>query len=124
MAGGIKVALLTTATGLAIAIPVNIAYNYFVNRIDGLIMDMEQGTQQILNLAWDMEKEGKLTVVRKESVKSDVPVRRRVRVLRSARGEGQAFHRRRGGRVAVSGRDALRGGNFDSPGTLYMTLEG
>jgi biopolymer transport protein ExbB len=67
VAGGIKVALLTTATGLAIAIPVNIAYNYFVTRIDSLILDMEQGTQQILNLAWDMEKEGKLTVVRKEA---------------------------------------------------------
>jgi biopolymer transport protein ExbB len=66
VAGGIKVALLTTATGLTIAIPVNIAYNYFVTRIDSLILDMEQGTQQILNLAWDMEKEGKLEVVRKK----------------------------------------------------------
>jgi biopolymer transport protein ExbB len=66
VAGGIKVALLTTATGLTIAIPVNIGYNYFVTRIDGLILDMEQGTQAILNLAWDMEKEGKLTLVRKE----------------------------------------------------------
>ncbi len=66
VAGGIKVALLTTATGLAIAIPVNIGYNYFVTRIDSLILDMEQGTQQILNLAWDMEKEGRLTIVRKE----------------------------------------------------------
>jgi len=69
VAGGIKVALLTTATGLAIAIPVNIAYNYFVTRIDSLIMDMEEGTQQILNLAWDMEKEGKLKVVRKETAR-------------------------------------------------------
>jgi biopolymer transport protein ExbB len=66
VAGGIKVALLTTATGLTIAIPVNIAYNYFVTRIDSLIMDMEQGTQQILNLAWDMEKAGTLKVVRKK----------------------------------------------------------
>jgi biopolymer transport protein ExbB len=66
VAGGIKVALLTTATGLAIAIPVNIGYNYFVTRIDSLILDMEQGTQQILNLAWDMEKDGKLEIVRKE----------------------------------------------------------
>lgn len=63
VAGGIKVALLTTATGLIIAIPVNIAYNYFVTRIDSLIVDMEQGTQKILNLAWDMEKEGDLEVV-------------------------------------------------------------
>jgi len=69
VAGGIKVALLTTATGLTIAIPVNIGYNYFVTRIDGLILDMEQGTQQILNLVWDMEKEGKLEIVRKKVVK-------------------------------------------------------
>jgi biopolymer transport protein ExbB len=69
VAGGIKVALLTTATGLAIAIPVNIGYNYFVTRIDVLIADMEQGTQQILNLVWDMEKQGDLTVVRKERVR-------------------------------------------------------
>ena len=34
VAGGIKVALLTTAAGLTIAIPVNIGYNYFVSRID------------------------------------------------------------------------------------------
>jgi len=67
VAGGIKVALLTTATGLAIAIPVNIAYNYFVTRIDSLILDMEQGTQAILNLAWDLEKEGNLNIVRKEA---------------------------------------------------------
>lgn len=63
VAGGIKVALLTTAAGLVIAVPVNIAYNFFVTRIDKLVLDMEQGAQQILNLAWDMDKEGKLNVV-------------------------------------------------------------
>ena len=42
VAGGIKVALLTTATGLLIAIPVNIGYNFFATRIDELIMQMEQ----------------------------------------------------------------------------------
>jgi len=63
VAAGIKVALLTTATGLLIAIPVNVAYNFFVTRIDKLIVDMEQGTQQLLNLAWDMERDGQLTVV-------------------------------------------------------------
>jgi biopolymer transport protein ExbB len=62
VAGGIKVALLTTATGLLIAIPVNLGYNFFVTRIDKLIVDMEQGTQQILNLAWDMERDGRLVV--------------------------------------------------------------
>ena len=63
VAGGIKVALLTTAAGLTIAIPVNIGYNYFVSRIDKLIIDMEQSTQKVLNIAWDLEREGKLTVV-------------------------------------------------------------
>ena len=58
VAGGIKVALLTTATGLAIAVPVNIAYNFFVSRVDTLIVDMEQGTKAVLNVAWDLEKEG------------------------------------------------------------------
>jgi len=65
VAGGIKVALLTTAAGLTIAIPVNIGYNFFVTRIDKLIVDMEQSTQKILNIAWDLEREGKLRVVAK-----------------------------------------------------------
>ena len=50
VAGGIKVALITTATGLTIAIPVNIAYNFFVTRIDMLIVDMERGAQALLEL--------------------------------------------------------------------------
>lgn len=62
VAGGIKVALLTTAAGLTIAVPVNIGYNFFVSRIDMLIVDMEQGSQRILNLAWDLEKEGKIQI--------------------------------------------------------------
>ncbi len=63
VAGGIKVALLTTAAGLTIAIPVNIGYNFFVTRIDKLIVEMEQSTQKILNIAWDMERDGKLQVL-------------------------------------------------------------
>ena len=67
VAGGIKVALLTTAAGLLIAVPVNISYNFFVTRIDKLIVDMEQGTQKILNLAWDMEKTGQIQILREGS---------------------------------------------------------
>ena len=70
VAGGIKVALLTTATGLAIAIPVNIAYNFFVTRIDTLIVDMETGANRVLKLAWNMERDGKLEVVK--AVKSAI----------------------------------------------------
>jgi len=64
VAGGIKVALLTTAAGLTIAIPVNISYNFFVSRIDQLIVDMEHGSQNIINLAWDLEKEGKIEILK------------------------------------------------------------
>jgi len=55
VAGGIKVALITTAAGLAIAIPVNVAYNFFVTRVDKLISDMEEGAQAVLDLIWKIE---------------------------------------------------------------------
>jgi biopolymer transport protein ExbB len=64
VAGGIKVALLTTAAGLVIAIPVNISYNFFVTRVDQLIVDMERGSQKIINLAWDLEKKGTIEIVK------------------------------------------------------------
>ncbi len=51
VAGGIKVALITTATGLTIAIPVNIAYNFFVTRIDRLIIDMDRGADIVLDMS-------------------------------------------------------------------------
>lgn len=56
VAGGIKVALITTAAGLVIAIPVNIAYNFFVTRIDKLIQEMEEGAATVLDLVWAREK--------------------------------------------------------------------
>ena len=76
VAGGIKVALLTTAAGLLIAVPVNIAYNFFVSRIDQLIVDMEQGAQKIINLAWDLEKQGRIEIVgRPDSAPAEVLAR-------------------------------------------------
>ncbi len=70
VAGGIKVALLTTAAGLIVAVPINITYNFFVARIDGLIVDMEQGAQKILNLAWELEKQGRLKIIKPDLVES------------------------------------------------------
>lgn len=49
VAGGIKVALITTATGLVIAIPVNIAHNYFVAKIDRMVIDMEESAQKMVD---------------------------------------------------------------------------
>ena len=56
VAGGIKVALITTATGLAIAIPVNIAHNYFVSKIDGLVIDMEETSQNLIETLHEIER--------------------------------------------------------------------
>ena len=49
VAGGIKVALLTTAAGLVIAIPVSVAHNFFVSRIDSLVIDMEESSQNMID---------------------------------------------------------------------------
>ena len=49
VAGGIKVAPLTTATGLTIAIPINIFHNYFVTKIDRLVIDMEESAQRLID---------------------------------------------------------------------------
>ena len=49
VAGGIKVALLTTAAGLVIAIPVSVGHNYFVARIDSLVIDMEESAQKMVD---------------------------------------------------------------------------
>ncbi|MDT8341505.1 MAG: MotA/TolQ/ExbB proton channel family protein [Longimicrobiales bacterium] len=76
VAGGIKVALLTTAAGLVIAVPVNIGYNFFVTRIDTLILDMEQGSQKVLALAWDFEKDGTLQVMDEKLRAQPLPARR------------------------------------------------
>lgn len=56
VAGGIKVALITTATGLTIAIPVNIAHNYFVAKIDGLVIEMEETSQRLIETLHEIER--------------------------------------------------------------------
>ena len=55
VAGGIKIALTTTAAGLAIAIPVSIAHNYFVSRIDSLVIDMEESAQKMIDAVFSMQ---------------------------------------------------------------------
>ncbi len=55
VAGGIKVALTTTAAGLIIAIPVSISHNYFVARIDSLVIDMEESAQKMIDMLHAME---------------------------------------------------------------------
>ncbi len=56
VAGGIKVALITTAAGLSIAIPVNIAHNYFVTKIDGLVIEMEESSQNLIETLQEIDR--------------------------------------------------------------------
>ena len=42
LAGGISEALITTAGGLAVAIPSFIAYRYLRRKVEGIVVDMEK----------------------------------------------------------------------------------
>lgn len=57
VAGGISQALLTTAFGLIVAMIIQIFQNFFVSRIDRLILDMEEHSVQLIDRLYDMEAE-------------------------------------------------------------------
>ncbi len=48
VASGISEALITTATGLIIAIPTTIGYNYFVSAIDRFTIEMEEAAMELI----------------------------------------------------------------------------
>src|SRR5919106_160718 len=48
VASGISQALITTAAGLAIAIPVQMAYNFFVTNVNALVRNMESAAHVVL----------------------------------------------------------------------------
>ncbi|MBN2053866.1 MotA/TolQ/ExbB proton channel family protein [bacterium] len=54
---GISEALITTATGLAIAIPMSLAYNYFSNRVGKLVLEMEESSGMLLEFMNEMSQE-------------------------------------------------------------------
>jgi biopolymer transport protein ExbB len=49
VAGGISVALLTTLFGLVCAMILQVFYNYFVSRIDRLVIDMEESSIELID---------------------------------------------------------------------------
>ncbi len=49
LAGGISEALITTATGLCVAIPAMIMFRYFNRRIDDIVVNMEQETIKLVD---------------------------------------------------------------------------
>lgn len=58
VAKGISVALLTTLWGLIVAIIIQTANNYFVSRVDKLILDMEESSVDFVDTLIEMEKKG------------------------------------------------------------------
>src|SRR5207244_10960780 len=53
ISNGIYQSLLTTAAGLAVAIPSCAAYSYLSSRVNSLLHDMERGGIEIVNLIHD-----------------------------------------------------------------------
>lgn len=61
VAGGIKVALLTTVFGLLVAIVLQFFYNYFVSKIDRIVVDMEEASIELID-SLEMLNAGKSAV--------------------------------------------------------------
>ena len=50
LSGGVEQALICAAAGLAVAIPVHAGYNYLVNRVNSIVLDMERAGNEIVNI--------------------------------------------------------------------------
>ena len=55
VAGGIQEALITTASGLVVAIPIQISNNFFISRVGHFITDMEEASMFLVDQLADME---------------------------------------------------------------------
>ena len=61
VAKGIEEALITTAAGLVIAVPISVFYSYFVVQIDRFVIEMEEASSELVDELLDIEhKRGKL----------------------------------------------------------------
>ncbi|HOO68713.1 MAG: MotA/TolQ/ExbB proton channel family protein [Bacteroidales bacterium] len=56
VAGGIKVALITTVTGLIVAIILQLFYNYLVSKIDSIVVKMEDASISLMDILVKYEK--------------------------------------------------------------------
>lgn len=71
VAGGIKVALLTTAFGLIVAVILQFFYNYAVSKIDRIVVEMEDASVELIDSLVLMNQEGRsVTGGRRASVTS------------------------------------------------------
>jgi biopolymer transport protein ExbB len=58
VAAGISEALITTAAGLIIAIPVQLAYNYYMTRINKFVRDIETAANMLIETFGEMDRTG------------------------------------------------------------------
>ncbi|MBS3806564.1 MAG: MotA/TolQ/ExbB proton channel family protein [Bacteroidales bacterium] len=56
VAGGISVALITTASGLIVAVILQLFYNYIVSKIDSIVNDMEDASISLVDLIYKYGK--------------------------------------------------------------------
>lgn len=56
VAGGIKVALITTVTGLIVAMILQVFYNYLVGKIDSIVNSMEDASISLVDILMDYAK--------------------------------------------------------------------
>ncbi|MEG3048071.1 MAG: MotA/TolQ/ExbB proton channel family protein, partial [Mucinivorans sp.] len=50
VAGGIKIALLTTVAGLIVAVILQLFYNYLVSKIDSITINMEDASISLIDI--------------------------------------------------------------------------
>lgn len=53
VAGGIKVALITTVSGLIVAIILQIFYNYILSKVDSIVLDMEDSSIKLVDMLYE-----------------------------------------------------------------------
>lgn len=58
VASGISEALITTAAGLFVAIPAQLAYNFFMSRINTFVRDIETSSNMLLESFGEMKRSG------------------------------------------------------------------
>ena len=56
LAGGVWKALISTAAGIAVAIPCYAGYNYLVGRVNSIVLDMEKAASEIVNIVTEPNK--------------------------------------------------------------------
>jgi biopolymer transport protein ExbB len=58
VAEGISIALLTTLFGLVVAIILQVFHNYFISKIDRLVIDMEEASVELVDHLIEKEVKG------------------------------------------------------------------